>query len=118
MRPSDRSAPATSQYSVQRGRPFSVTVTVHDGRGVPVDVSGVTLAAELRDRQDPESTVQATPTVTVLSAAGGVIEVTMSSSTTSNLVPGVTPAFLDVTMSGAVTGGQAASILNGWVTVE
>ena len=77
-------------YLVQ-GDDEEITVTIADADGSPIDLSGYTVAAQLRDTS---GNLLCTPAVTTADAAAGQISIRFSSADTAALAAGV--ARLDI----------------------
>jgi hypothetical protein len=99
--------PATRDIDIYRGDNFMHTVTIQDDQGAPVNVSGRTFTSQLR-RYPDSSTVAATFTVSMTSAATGVVVFQLSDTTTASLDPG--PYRYDIQQN---NGGTITTLLSG-----
>jgi hypothetical protein len=97
-------APATPPRPlvIYVGDTLSFTVTSTTDGVTPVDITGRTYACKIRASADA-STVLATATCQVTTAAGGEVTVSIPATTTDDLTPGVAVADLEETNGGTVT---------------
>lgn len=79
--------PAVYPLLIVLGDTKTVSVTMQDGSGSPINISGRTYAAQLRSTVD-SSTVLATFACSITNAAAGQLSATLSASTTAALSPG------------------------------
>ena len=104
--------PATRDIDIYRGDDFSHTVTITNTAGSAIDVSGRTYTSQLR-RYPDSSTVAATFTVAMGSAATGVVVFTLADTVTAGLEPG--PYRYDIQQD---NGGTLTTLLAGQATVS
>jgi len=80
-------APAVYDLSVRLGDTETVSVTVQDSAGSPIDITGRSYAAQIRSTAS-SSTVLATFTCSITNASAGQFACTLSAATTAALSPG------------------------------
>jgi hypothetical protein len=96
------SNPANYPLTIRIGDTETVSVTLQDSTGTPVNITGRTYAAQVRATADAASPL-ATFTCTITNAAAGTFACTLSASTTRALSTGVAVWDLEETNSGVVT---------------
>ena len=74
------------ELTVEQGANFSTTIDVKDGTNTIINLSGYTVAAQMR--KSYYSTTANSFTTTITDASAGQITMTMSSANTSGLTPG------------------------------
>jgi len=82
------SSPATYPLTVRIGDTETVSVTLQDSDGAPINITGRTYAAQIRATADAASPL-ATFTCTITSAAAGTFACTLSAATTAALSTGI-----------------------------
>lgn len=76
--------PVTQDISFQRGDDLPLVVTVSDLDGLPVDLTGVLLAADVRETASAPMLL-ASFTITVTDPVGGVLSMLLPATTTAGL---------------------------------
>ena len=105
-------AAGTYNFILEQGATFTRTLTVQENSSA-MNLSGYSVASKMRSTHD-SSTVVGTFSCTISNASGGVITVSMTSSTTSGIEEGMYVYDLEITSSaGAVT-----RLMEGNVTVN
>lgn len=104
--------PANYPLLVIIGDTKTVSVTMQDGSGSPINITGRTYSAQLRPTVD-SSTVLATFTCSITSASAGQMNATLSATQTAGLSAGSGIWSLRETSSGVVT-----TILEGPVSIQ
>lgn len=74
------------ELTVEQGANFSTTIDVKDGTNTIINLSGYTVAAQMR--KSYYSTTANSFTTTITDASAGQITMTMTSANTSGLTPG------------------------------
>ena len=105
-------AAGTYNFIMDQGATFTRQLTVKENDSV-MDLSGYSVASKMRSTHD-SSTVAGTFTCTISNASGGVITISMSSSTTAAIEEAIYVYDLEIT-SGA---GIVTRLLQGEVTVN
>ena len=105
-------AAGTYNFIIDQGATFTRQLTVKENDSV-MDLSGYSVASKMRSTHD-SSTVAGTFTCTISNASGGVITISMSSSTTAAIEEAIYVYDLEIT-SGA---GIVTRLLQGEVTVN
>lgn len=82
------SSPATYPLTLRAGDTETVSVTLQDSSGNPINITGRTYAAQVRATVDAASPL-ATFTCTITNAAAGQFACTLSATTTAALSTGV-----------------------------
>ena len=106
--------PAYYPISVRIGDTETVTVTLQESNGTPVDITGRTYAAQIRATADAAATI-ATFTCAITNAAAGQFACTLSASTTGALSIGTGVWDLQETSGG---GTVKTTILAGPVRID
>jgi hypothetical protein len=104
-------APANLPLQIRIGDTETVSVTIQDAAGAPVNISGRTYAAQIRTTTDA-ATALATFTCAIVSGAAGTLTATLSAATTAALTPGLGVWDLEETSGTTVT-----TLLSGPVTI-
>jgi len=105
-------AAGTYNFILEQGATFTRTLTVQENSSA-MNLSGYSVASKMRSTHD-SGTVVGTFSCTISNASGGVITVSMTSSTTSGIEEGMYVYDLEITSSaGAVT-----RLMEGNVTVN
>ena len=103
------SSPATYPLTVRTGDTETVSVTLQDSAGSPIDITGRSYAAQIRATADASSPL-ATFSCTITDAAAGQFACTLSASTTAALSTGVAVWDLAETNGSTVTTLLAGSV--------
>lgn len=74
------------ELTVEQGANFSTTIDVKDGTNTIINLSGYTVAAQMR--KSYYSTTANSFTTTITDASAGVITMSMTGANTANLTPG------------------------------
>ena len=74
------------ELTVEQGANFSTTIDVKDGTNTIINLSGYTVAAQMR--KSYYSTTANSFTTTITDASAGIITMAMNSANTSGLTPG------------------------------
>lgn len=80
-------APAHYPISIYRGDDWGLTVTLTDAAGVPIDLTGWAVQAQIRRTFD-DTTPMATVTVTIEVAVAGIMSLSLTPAQTSVLANG------------------------------
>ena len=102
----------TYNFILEQGATFNRQLTVKDDGSV-MDLTGYSVASKMRSTHD-SSTVVGTFTCTISNASGGIITVSMPSSTTAAIEEAIYVYDLEIT-SGA---GIVTRLLQGQITVN
>jgi hypothetical protein len=102
-------APANLPLQIRIGDTETVSVTIQDAAGAPVNISGRTYAAQIRTTTDA-ATALATFTCAIVSGAAGTLTATLSAATTAALTPGLGVWDLEETSGTTVTTLLAGSV--------
>lgn len=97
--------------TVRIGDTETVTLTIKNSAGNPVNITGRTYTAQIRSKPD-SSTVLATFTCTITNAAGGVVTATLSATTTAALT--AQKAVWDLQ---EINGSVVTTLIGGTVTI-
>lgn len=81
------SSPANYLLTLRTGDTETVSVTLQDSAGAPINITGRTYAAQVRATADAASPL-ATFTCTITNAAAGTFACTLSATQTAALTPG------------------------------
>ena len=103
--------PADQDLTITRGDTETIVVTITSDGSTPIDITGRTYLAQIRTSPD-NTTVKASFTCTVTSAANGQVTCTLSATDSATLPVGIAYWDLQETASGVVS-----TILSGNVTV-
>ncbi len=103
--------PANYPLNIIIGDTETVTVTLQDKDGVPVNITGRSYSAQIREKPK-SSTVLATFTGSIINAAAGKFSVTLSASNSANLQPANAVWDLQETYGSVVT-----TLISGTVTI-
>ena len=103
--------PSTQNLTITRGDTETVVVTLKDGAGVAMDITGRTYRAQIRTAKD-SSTISASFSCAITNAAGGEITSTLSAVSSATLAAGKFYWDFEETNGSIVT-----TILAGTVTV-
>jgi hypothetical protein len=103
--------PSTQNLTITRGDTETVVVTLKDGSGVAIDVTGRTYRAQIRATKD-SSTISTSFVCAITDAAGGEITSTLSAGNSGSLAAG--KYYWDFEEN---NGGVVTTILAGVVTV-
>jgi len=103
--------PANLPITIRTGDTETISVAIKDSAGAAVDITGRTYAAQIRSTTDA-STVVATFSCTITSAAAGTLAASLSAATTAALTPGLGVWDLQETNGTTVT-----TLLAGPVTI-
>lgn len=103
--------PATLNLSLRIGDTETVSVTITDSNGSPVNISGRTYAAQIRTYAT-DTAALATFSCSIINAAAGTLAATLSASTTAALTAGLAVWDLQETNGTTVT-----TLLAGQVTI-
>jgi hypothetical protein len=104
--------PANYPLSIKIGDTETVTVTLQDKDGVPINISGRTYTAQIRESAK-SSTVLAEFTGSIINAASGKFSVTLSATNSSNLQPANAVWDLQETYGSIVT-----TLISGTATIS
>lgn len=104
-------APADQDLTITRGDTETLVVTLTTDGTTPIDVTGRTYRAQIRQAQDSR-TIKASFTCTVTDGANGVVTCVLSAADSATLPVGISYWDLEETASGVVT-----TVLSGTVTV-
>jgi uncharacterized protein YcfL len=77
-------AAGTANLTVEQGATYSATITVNNANGSPYDLTGCSVASQIRQTYSSEQ-VLVTPTVTIANAEAGQISFVLSASQTASL---------------------------------
>lgn len=75
-------AASTYDITIEQGADFSLGLTIKNGSGVAIDITGYTFAAQLREKVH-STTVLATFTCTITNAAAGQMTMSLTNAQTS-----------------------------------
>ena len=103
--------PADQDLTITRGDTETIVVTITSDGSTPINITGRTYLAQIRTSPD-NTTVKASFTCTVTSAANGQVTCTLSATDSATLPVGIAYWDLQETASGVVS-----TILSGNVTV-
>jgi hypothetical protein len=103
--------PADQDLTITRGDTETIVVTITSDGSTPINITGRTYIAQIRTSPD-NTTVKASFTCTVTSAANGQVTCTLSATDSATLPVGIAYWDLQETASGVVS-----TILSGNVTV-
>lgn len=103
--------PATQNLTITRGDTETVNVTITTDGTTPVNITGRTYASQIRSNAD-STTIAATLTCTIISAANGQLKAVLSAVDSAVLNPGYYQWDLQENASGTIS-----TILAGTVTV-
>ena len=104
--------PATYDIVVLQNATFRLQIAVTQSGGTPINLSGYTIDSDICGRSEYGEVATFIPTI--LSAASGIVELTLPPATTSGIEPG--QYLYDV--SATSSGGDRYYWLKGNVTVE
>ena len=105
-------AAGTYNFILDQGATFSRQLTVKDNGSV-MNLTGYSVASKMRSTHD-SGTVVGTFSCTISNASGGVIVMTMTSSTTGNIEEGMYVYDIEITSSA----GTVTRLMEGNVTVN
>ena len=103
------SSPANYLLTLRTGDTETVSVTLQDSAGAPIDITGRTYAAQVRATADAASPL-ATFSCSITNAASGQFACTLSAATTAALTAGGGVWDLHETYGGTVTTLLAGSV--------
>lgn len=103
--------PAKQDIKIMRGDTETITVTITDTTGTPVNLTGDTFASQVRYNRD-DTSIAASFTCTVTNPTGGVVTLVMSSVSSAALNDGI--AYWDLQRT---SGGIVSTIVSGKCTV-
>ena len=103
--------PATFNLTIRTGDTETVSVTLQNENGTPVDIDGRTYAAQLRTNAS-NSTILASFTCAIVNAALGTLTASLTAAQTEALTPGLAVWDLQETDGSSVT-----TLLAGQVTI-
>lgn len=104
------SSPANHLLALRCGDTETVSVTLQDSAGAPINITGRTYAAQVRATSDA-STPLATFSCSIIDAAAGTFACTLSATTTAALTPGGGVWDLSETNGATVTTLLAGSVI-------
>lgn len=104
-------AAGTYNFILEQGATFTRTLTVQEN-GSAMNLTGYSVASKMRSTHD-SGTVVGTFSCTISNASGGVIVMTMTSSTTGNIEEGMYVYDIEITSSA----GTVTRLMEGNVTV-
>jgi hypothetical protein len=104
--------PANYPLNIKIGDTETVTVTLQDKDGVPINISGRTYTAQIRESAK-SAAVLASFTGSIISAAGGKFSVTLSATNSANLQPANAVWDLQETYGSIVT-----TLISGTATIS
>jgi|TARA_R110001583_G_scaffold3215_1_gene21035 hypothetical protein len=105
-------AAGTYNFILEQGATFTRTLTVQEN-GSAMNLTGYSVASKMRSTHD-SGTVVGTFSCTISNASGGVIVMTMTSSTTGNIEEGMYVYDIEITSSA----GTVTRLMEGNVTVN
>jgi len=105
-------AAGTYNFVLDQGATFTRQLTVKEN-GSAMNLTGYSVASKMRSTHDT-STVAGTFTCTISNASGGIITISMTSSTTANIEEGMYVYDLEITSSG----GTVTRLMEGNITVN
>jgi len=105
-------AAGTYNFVLDQGATFNRQLTVKDD-GTVMNLTGYSVASKMRSTHD-SGTVVGTFTCTVSNATGGIILMSMTSSTTAGIEEGIYVYDLEMTSGG----GTVTRLMEGTVTVN
>ena len=105
-------AAGTYNFVLDQGATFTRQLTVKEN-GSAMNLTGYSVASKMRSTHDT-STVAGTFTCTISNASGGIITISMTSSTTAAIEEGMYVYDLEITSSG----GTVTRLMEGSVTVN
>lgn len=103
--------PATFNLTIRTGDTETVSVTLQNENGTPVDIAGRTYAAQLRTNAS-NTTILASFTCAIVDAASGTLTASLTATQTAALTPGLAVWDLQETNGSSVT-----TLLAGQVTI-
>ena len=102
----------TYNFVLDQGATFTRQLTVKEN-GSAMNLTGYSVASKMRSTHDT-STVAGTFTCTISNASGGIITISMTSSTTAAIEEGMYVYDLEITSSG----GTVTRLMEGSITVN
>ena len=102
-----------SNLSVDQGSTFGAEIDVTDSSGDPLDLTGYTVAGQLRKTYT--STTATSFTSSVYSAAGGIVKISLNSTTTNGLKAGIYVYDVEITKTST---GDITRIIEGQLEVR
>lgn len=105
-------AAGTYNFVLDQGATFTRQLTVKEN-GSAMNLTGYSVASKMRSTHDT-STVAGTFTCTISNASGGIITISMTSSTTAAIEEGMYVYDLEITSSG----GTVTRLMEGSITVN
>lgn len=102
-----------SNLSVDQGSTFGAEIDVTDSSGDPLDLTGYTVAGQLRKTYT--STTATSFTSSVYSAAGGIVKIALNSTTTNALKAGRYVYDVEITKTST---GDITRIIEGQLEVR
>ena len=105
-------AAGTYNFIVEQGATFTRQLTVKENSSA-MDLTGYSVASKMRSTHD-SSTVVGTFTCTVSNASGGIITISMTSSTTAAIEEGIYVYDLEITSGSSIV----TRLLQGNITVN
>lgn len=105
-------AAGTYNFVLDQGATFTRQLTVKEN-GSAMNLTGYSVASKMRSTHDT-STVAGTFTCTISNASGGIITISMTSSTTAAIEEGMYVYDLEITSSG----GTVTRLMEGNITVN
>ena len=102
----------TYNFILEQGATFNRILTLKENNAV-MNLTGYSVASKMRSTHD-SSTVVGTFTCTISNASGGIITISMTSSTTANIEEGMYVYDLEITSSG----GTVTRLMEGNITVN
>jgi len=105
-------AAGTYNFIIDQGATFTRQLTVKENNSA-MDLTGYSVASKMRSTHD-SSTVVGTFTCTVSNASGGIITISMTSSTTAAIEEGIYVYDLEITSGSSIV----TRLLQGNITVN